>query len=372
MPRPVVILSIINQKQNNMDTATNTVQKSQSDTAAHSPEHIMQIGMGFWASKTLLAAIKFRIFTLLATESLSGAQLKTKLGLHERGLYDFLDTLVALGFLEREGLKETAIYSNTPDTDFFLDKNKPSYIGGILEMGNERLYQFWGSLEDGLITGEAQNEMKYSKSGNMFSDLYSNPDKLSEFLHAMAGVQMGAFMAFAQKFDFTKYKTLCDAGGSMAALSVQMAMNQPHIKCVSLDLPPVEALAKANINKFNLSDRVEARSGDFFADGIPHADIIVMGNILHDWNEEEKLALIKKAYDSLPKGGAFVCIENIIDNDRRKNAFGLMMSLNMLIETNGGFDFTFSDFEGWAKKVGFSETRLLPLAGPTSAAIAYK
>ena len=212
----------------------------------------MQIGMGFWASKTLLAAIKFKIFTLLATESLSGAQLKTKLGLHERGLYDFLDTLVALGFLEREGLKETAVYSNTADTDFFLDKNKPSYIGGILEMGNERLYQFWGSLEDGLITGEAQNEMKYSKSGNMFSDLYSNPDKLSEFLHAMAGVQMGAFMAFAQKFDFSKYKTLCDAGGSMAALSVLVAMHQPHIKCISLDLPPVEALAKANINKFNL------------------------------------------------------------------------------------------------------------------------
>ena len=144
------------------------------------------------------------------------------------------------------------------------------------------------------------------------------------------------------------------------------------MNCITFDLPPVETVANATIKKFNLADRVTAKSGDFFIESIPNADVIVMGNILHDWNEEEKLALMKKAYNSLPKGGAFVCIENIIDNDRRKNAFGLMMSLNMMIESKGGFDFTFNDFEGWAKQTGFSKAELLPLAGPSSAAIAYK
>lgn len=355
-----------------METATLNKAKEQSAAAPHSPEHIMQIGMGFWASKTLLTAIKFKLFTHLAGGSLSGEEIKNKLGLHPRSLYDFLDTLVALGFLERTGLKETARYSNTADTDFFLDKNKPAYIGGILEMGNDRLYRFWGDLEDGLITGKAQNEMKYSNSGNQFDDFYAKTESLTEFLNAMAGVQMGAFMAFANKFDFSKYKTLCDAGGANGALSVQVALNQPHMQCISYDLAAVEPVAKANIGKFNLGNRVQTRAGDFFKEAIPMADVITMGNILHDWNEEEKIALLKRVYDSLPAGGAFVCIENIIDNDRRKNAFGLMMSLNMLIETKGGFDFTFSDFEGWAKKAGFTKTELLPLAGPTSAAIAYK
>ena len=137
-------------------------------------------------------------------------------------------------------------------------------------------------------------------------------------------------------------------------------------------MPQVQPIAKANINKFGLSDRITTKAGDFFKDALPKADVVVMGNILHDWNEEEKLALIKKAYDALPAGGAFVCIENIIDNERNKNVFGLLMSLNMLIETKGGFDFTFNDFNGWATKTGFKKTELIPLVGPTSAAIAYK
>ncbi len=114
------------------------------------PSKVMQIGMGFWASKTLLTAVNMELFTHLAKGELSGQDIKTKLGLHERGLYDFLDTLVALGFLNRSGLKETALYSNAEDTNLFLDKNKPSYVGGMLEMCNNRLYAYWNDFEEGL------------------------------------------------------------------------------------------------------------------------------------------------------------------------------------------------------------------------------
>ncbi len=335
------------------------------------PEHILQIGTGFWASKTLLAALKFKLFTVLAKSPLPGSEIKTKLGLHQRSLYDFLDTLVALGFLQREGLYDKAVYSNTPETDFFLDRNKPSYVGGILEMCNNRLYRFWGDLEEGLVTGQPQNESKNSTSGNQFDDIYSNPEALTEFMKAMAGIQMGAFMSFAHQFDFSGYKTLCDAGGAMGVLSAQVALNHPHMHCITYDLPAVETIAKQTINHFNVSDRVEVRSGDFFAD-IPKADVITMGNILHDWDEQEKLKLFKKAYDALPAGGAFVCIEAVIDNERKKNVFGLLMSLNMLIETKGGSDYTMNDFTRWATQTGFKKTQLIPLAGPTSAAIAYK
>ena len=338
-----------------------------------SPAGIMQIGTGFWASKILLAAIKFQLFTKLADrKKMSGKEIKTSLNLNctDRHLYDFLDALTAFGFLNREGLLETATYSNSPDTDTFLDKNKPSYIGGVLEMMNNRLYGFWGDLEEGLITGSAQNEAKEGR--DFFGLIYQDPVKLREFINAMSGIQMGNFMTFAQKFDFSKYTTLADIGGSAGLLSVMVAKHQDHMSCTTFDLPPVEPIALETVQKFQLTGRVKAQSGDFFSDAFPHADVITMGNILHDWDEEKKIMLMKKAYDALPEGGAFVAIEGIIDDERKQNAFGLMMSLNMLIETGTGFDFTFADFSKWAKTVGFKSTSLLPLAGPSSAAIAYK
>ncbi len=343
----------------------------QSNETQVNPSKIMQIGMGFWASKTLLTAVNMELFTHLADGALSGREIKNKLGLHNRSLYDFLDTLVALGFLERTGFKENATYSNSDDSDLFLDKKKQSYIGGVLEMSNNRLYPFWNDLEEGLKTGKPQNETK-NGGKPLFEAIYANEDRLREFIHAMGGVQAGNFMTLAHDFDFSKYHTLCDVGGSGANLSILVAKNNDHMKCISFDLPPVGPIAKENVKHLGLNDRIEVISGDFFTDEFPKADIITMGNILHDWGVDDKLMLIKKAYAALPEGGALIVIENIIDDERNKNAFGLMMSLNMAIETDQGFDFTAEDFDQWAKKAGFSRTSVMPLSGPSSAVIAIK
>ncbi len=335
------------------------------------PSKIMQIGMGFWASKTLLTAVNMSLFTHLANGKLTGEEIQDKLGLNDRSLFDFLDTLVALGFLCRTGLKEKGLYINSDDSDLFLDKNKPSYIGGILEMSNNRLYPFWNDLEEALKTGKPQNETK-NGGRPLFEAIYANEDRLKEFIHGMGGVQAGNFMKLAHDFDFSKYNTLCDVGGSGANLSIHIAKNNSHIKCISFDLPPVSPIAKENVEGLGLSDRIEVCSGDFFIDELPRADVITMGNILHDWGSDDKLMLIKKAYNALPEGGALIVIENIIDDERNKNAFGLMMSLNMAIETDQGFDFTASDFDQWAKEAGFSRTSVMPLTGPSSAVIAIK
>jgi len=338
------------------------------------PSHIMQTGMAFFPSKVLLTAVKLDLFTELAARHGAGAaELKSHLGFQctDRHFFDFLDTLVALGFLTREGLLTTAKYNNAADSDMFLDKAKPAYVGGMLTMANNRLYPFWSDLEDGLRTGQAQNEIKHG-GDDLFAALYQSPERLREFIHAMSGVQMGNFMAFAQKFDFSSRKTLADIGGSGAMLSIMVAKHNPHMHCVSFDLPPVAPIADDNINKFGMNAQVKTAAGDFFADPLPAADVLVMGNILHDWDEEKKLELMKLAYDALPAGGAFAAIENVIDDDRRQNAFGMMMSLNMLIETAHGFDYSYAEFRRWAKACGFSRTELLPLTGPSSAAIAYK
>jgi precorrin-6B methylase 2 len=335
------------------------------------PSRIMQVGMGFWASKTLLTAVGMGLFTVIAEKEMSGPQIKKKLGLHDRAAFDFLDTLVALGFLEKRGLKENAFYGNSADANLFLDKSKPSYIGGLLEMANHRLYTFWGDLEQGLKTGQPQNEVK-TGGKPLFEELYADEARLREFTQAMTGAQMGNFIGFSRNFDFTEYNTLCDVGGAAGSLSAQVAMNNPNMSCITFDLPPVAPIAQENIDGMGLSDRISVRSGDFFKDPLPKADVITMGNILHDWGLNDKKILIKKAYDAIPEGGALVVIENIIDDNREQNAFGLMMSLNMLIETEHGFDFSFAEFNEWTKEIGFRETTLMPLAGPSSAAIAFK
>jgi precorrin-6B methylase 2 len=335
------------------------------------PSNIMQIGMGFWASKTLLTAVKLELFTLLAIKPLTGTEVKNQLCIHDRGLYDFLDTLVALGFLQRLGLKETAKYSNSEDSELFLDKNKLSYMGGILEMANNRLYPFWNFLEEGLKRGTPQNEIRLGEA-SVFEKIYADKDKTREFVNAMSGAQAGNFISFSTQFDFSTYTTLCDIGGAGAHLSAQVVSHNPHMKSISFDLPPVSPIALENVSKMGVADKVEIKSGDFFTDSFPKADVITMGNVLHDWGITEKKLLISKAYDALPEGGSLVVIENIIDNDRRENAFGLMMSLNMLIETAEGFDFTAADFDEWARDAGFVETYTIRLSGPTSAVIAIK
>jgi hypothetical protein len=341
------------------------------ETAAVTPSHIMQVGMGFWASKTLLSAVELELFTRLGSEAMTGPQIAEALELHPRAIPDFPDALVALELLDREGEGSDALYRNTQATAVFLDKASPAYIGGILEMSNARLYRFWGDLTEALQTGRPQNEIKQTGKA-MFEELYSDPNRLEQFMNAMAGISLGPFGALAEKFDFSKYKTLCDVGGAPGQLSMIVANRHPHMRCTSFDLPVVEPIAKRTIEAAGLSERVKAVGGDFFADPLPKADVITMGLILHDWNLEGKMHLIKAAYDALPEGGAFIIVENIIDDARRENVFGLMMSLNMLIEFGDAFDFAGNDFAKWCKEVGFKEIDIVPLAGPTSAGIAYK
>lgn len=331
------------------------------------PEHILQVGLGFWASKTLLSAIEMEVFTELARHPEEGESLRERLGLHERSARDFFDALVALGFLQRHD----GVYSNTPATDLFLDKRKPSYVGGILEMANHRLYPFWGDLTEGLRTGRLQNE---AKAGDVpfFEALYADPARLREFLAAMSGLSRGANMAIAQRFPWADHQSFVDVGTAQGDLAVQIALANPHIEGTGFDLPEVAPVFEQYVEANGLAGRLGFHAGSFFTDPLPRADVITMGHILHDWDLEQKRMLIGKAYDALPEGGALIVYEAIIDDDRSQNAFGLLMSLNMLIETEGGFDYTAADCMGWMLEAGFSDTRAEHLVGPDSMVIGIK
>lgn len=341
------------------------------DARGLTPARIMEVGMAFWPARTLLTAIKLGVFTELGSGPKTGRELRDLLGLHQRSTPDFFDTLVSLRFLDRDGDGEEAKYRNTEETATFLDRNSPAFMGGFLEMAHDRLYHYWGDLHEALKTGKPQNETKHGGEG-MFEELYREPERLEQFMDAMAGISAGNFMALAEKFDFSKYNMLCDVGGAAATLSMIVAQKHPHLKCISADLPPACDIADKKISSADMAHCVSTHHLDFFKDPLPKADVITMGMILHDWNLEKKKHLVKAAYDALPEGGAFIVIENIIDDARRENAFGLMMSLNMLIEFGEAFDFTGADFDDWCKEAGFKQTEVIHLAGPASAGVAYK
>lgn len=331
------------------------------------PEKILQTGMAFWASKTLLSAIEMGVFTELSRGPESFEALSGRLGLHPRSARDFLDALVALGFLERNA----GAYANSPETGIFLDRKKPSYVGGILEMANHRLYPFWGHLTEALRTGLPQNEMKTGGAG-LFETLYADPTRLKEFLGAMTGVSRGANVAIARSFPWKSYRTFVDVGTAQGDLAVQIALANPHLRGTGFDLPEVAPIFEDYAAASGVTDRVSFQPGDFFKQDIPEADVVLMGHVLHDWDLPTKKMLLRKAFDAIPAGGALVVYEALIDDDRSKNAFGLMMSLNMLVETPGGFDFSGSDCAGWMKEVGFASTRVEHLAGPDSMVVAIK
>ncbi|HVQ25134.1 MAG TPA: methyltransferase [Planctomycetota bacterium] len=340
-------------------------------TTALSPDPIVQIAFGFWSSKVLLTAVELDLFSRLGTRRLTGAELGAELELHPRAIADFFDALVALRILDREGDGPGARYVNTPLSALYLDRGSPRYIGGILVMLNARLFRFWNDLPEALRTGLPQNESKHGNKG-VFEELYAEPARLEQFMGAMTGLSRLNFEALAERFDFSRYATLCDVGGATGLLCIEAARRHPQLRCISYDLPAAEPIARRSIAAAGLSDRVATASGDFFKDPLPRADVITMGMILHDWNLEKKLHLIRAAHAALPPGGALVAVEALIDDARRSNLFGLLMSLNMLIEFGDAFDYTGADFRGWCREAGFTRFEVIPLVGPSSAAVAYK
>jgi O-methyltransferase/methyltransferase family protein len=330
------------------------------------PDKITQLGFGFWGSKNFLSAVELGVFTELAKGPQDSESLRTRLDLHPRSARDFFDALVSLGMLERNNGQ----YANTPEADLFLDRAKSGYLGGILEMCNARLYSFWGDLTTALKTGEPQNEAKQGE--DFFAALYADPARLKQFLSAMTGLSMGIAKALARQFPWANYKSFVDVGGAQGCVPVQLALAHPHLAGGNFDLPVVGLIFEEYVQSFGLGQRLSFYPGDFFKDPLPCADVIIMGHILHDWGLEEKRQLIAKAHAVLPKGGALIVCEAIIDDQRRQNTFGLLMSLNMLIETQAGFDFTGADCSGWMRDAGFKETRVEPLCGPDSMVVGIK
>lgn len=329
-------------------------------TAGLSSDRIMQLGFGFRGAKVLLSAVELDLFSELAMAPLDGETLRQRLGLHPRGWRDFFDTLVALGMIERQD----DVYRNTPETDFYLDRSKPSYVGGLLQLANTLVYPVWASLTEALRTGEPHGKIRDGE--DLFDFVYSDAQSLARFAQGMTGSSIPVAAALAARFPWADYRTFADIGAAEGAASVEIAGAHPHLSGIGFDLPRLRPLFEAYVERRGCRGRLHFHAGDFLEDALPAADVLVMGQILHDWNLDVKRCLLAKAFAALPKGGALIVYDQVIDDERRENVAGLLMSLSMLVGTRGGFDYTGPDCIDWMREVGFSGIRREHLIGSYS------
>ena len=327
---------------------------------------LLALGLSFWSAKALLCAVELGVFAALAEGPRTLEDLTAALKLQGRGAEDFFDALVSLGLLERGD----HTYANTAAVAAFLVPDGPSYIGGALEMANARTYPLWGKLTEALRTGHPQNEAPAKQ--DYYGSLNRDKERLRTFLRGMTGLSMSASAAIAAKLPWTNYETFVDVGGAQGVLAIQLAEAHAHLSGASFDLPPVGPFFEENVSAHGLTPRLRFYAGDFLVDPLPPADVLIMGHVLHNWSLEQKKLLIRKAYEALNEGGMLVIYEALIDDDRRRNSFGLLMSLHMLLVTPGGFVFTGAQCREWLAEAGFTETRVEHLDGPDWAVIGVK
>lgn len=330
------------------------------------PKHILEIGFAFRKSKALLTAVELGLFAALADGPRTAGALVRRLGMHGRGARDFFDALVALKLLDRD---ERGRYANAPDCAIYLDPRKPSYVGGALEYLNSRIYPAWGFLAQALRQGTPQ--CGPSAAGG-FESFYADKATFEVFLRGMTGGSRNPARLLARKFPWARYDTLIDIGTAQGCVPVEIARAHPHLRGGGFDLPLLEDAFTAYVRERGLDDRLKFYPGNFFQDDLPEADVLIMGRILHDWDIPTRLELLKKSFDALPPGGALIVHETFIDEARRSPAHSLLASLNMLIQTDGGSEFTISECKAWMSKVGFAETRVVPLGTSQRAVVATK
>lgn len=329
------------------------------------PSAILQLGSAFWGSKTLLSAVGMGLFTELAKEPLDAEALRLRLGLQERGAKDFFDALVSLGMLDRVDGR----YANTPATDLYLDRNKSSYIGAWLEMADRRLFRIWDSLTTALQTGKPQNEFG---EDDPFNAMYSNDETLESFVNEMTAVSAPVVKDIINFFSWEKYHSFIDIGTVRGGVPVMIARAHTHLTGGGFDLPQVKPMFDRYVSGVGLADRLKFYPGDFHTQPLPSADVLIMGHILVDWDNSVKQKLLTKAYEALPKGGALIVYDMVIDDDRRQNTMGLLMSLNMLLETTGGCEYTGAECTSWMRNIGFSEISITPIAASHSMIVGIK
>lgn len=336
------------------------------------PQEIVELGMSFWSSRLVLSAVESGVFTELANGAACETELADALGWHPRAAGTALDALVAAGLLRRD---KTGRYANTMRSAMFLDRSKPSYLGGLMELSSKRLYGLWSGLDDLLRTGRPGAEEERGDN-EFFSMLYRDPLALKGFLAGMTGISTGEATLLAARFPWKRFRTFCDVGCAQGALPVRVALSHRHLRGTGFDFPAVRPIFEEYVTSFGLENRLDFAEGDFLEAPLPSADVISFGHVFHGRNHRIREELVAKAYAATPPGGAIIVYDAMIQSGHRKrrgdNYMSLLSSLNIMLESREGYESSTAACAELLRAGGFTRVKVRHLLGPTSAVFGYK
>lgn len=314
------------------------------------PAEILRLGNTFCDAKALLTGVELGLFTVLADRPATVEEVRAELKLHGRGLSDLLNLLVALGLLERDAGR----YGNTESTQRYLVRGTQSYIGGFLERSNRNLYPAYGRLSEALRTGEPQ-------TGSSFEEVAGNPQILRQFVHMMDALTHTLGPQVAAAHDWTLHKSVLDVGGCRGNLVTQILTAQPHLEGHVFDIPQMEPFFDEKVAEVGLTGRVTFHGGSFFdVDELPAADVVVLGHVLHDWDPQQRRDLVALAYAAVHPGGALLVYDRMLE-DEPLHVDNLVISLDMLLVTDGGSEYAVTELFDHAAAAGCSDVTAEPL-----------
>jgi hypothetical protein len=321
------------------------------------PADIIEAGTAFCTAKCMLSALEIGLFASLAEGPASLEEIQRRHGLHGRAVRDFTAVLVILGLLEHEDGR----FRNAPIAERYLVRGTPSYVGGFLERADHMLYPAWGRFTALLRTGKPTAEADYM-------DMIGDPVKLHQFLGMMDALTTLIAPELAAAFDWERHRSVLDIGGARGNLVGNLVKLRPHLNGAVFDLPQMGKPFAEHVDSLGLTDRVTFHAGNFFDDPLPHADVMVIGHVLHDWAPADCRMLIGKAYDALPAGGALVIYDRMID-DELTDLANLVVSLDMMLTTPGGAEYTPAEYRSWLTDTGFEAAAAVRL-GDTDTLVA--
>ncbi|MEU8774266.1 methyltransferase [Streptomyces sp. NPDC048606] len=329
-----------------------------------SAQPVLDLIWAHWKTKTMLSALELGVFPALRTGPLAADALAEATGVHTRVAPDFFDALVALGLLEREDGR----YANSPASAAYLDPaREEAYLGeGVMARNAGTADDLTAVLRTGTALGGARTGRDF------YASLHRDATAVRAFQRDMTALSLDSAQAIAEAFPWREYRSLADIGTAEGALPTRVLLRHPHLTATGFDLPQARDGFRAYTEAHGLTDRQTFREGNFFEDDLPRADVLVLGHVLHNWGLPEKRLLLRKAHDALPPGGAVIVYETLIDDARRDNAVGLILSLIMHMEVPEGFDYTGADCAGWLREAGFTDVRVEHLAGPESMVVGVK
>ncbi|TMM38910.1 MAG: methyltransferase [Actinobacteria bacterium] len=307
-----------------------------------------RLGTAYRKAKVLHSAVELGLFDLLAAGTAGEERIRERLGLHPRLSRAFLDALLALGLLRRDGHG----YRNSAVAARFLVQDAPGYLGGAIRVASQRHYEVWSHLTEALRDGAPKAP---TSGANPFRQLYENVDAARGFLAHMDAINGFVGPGLVDCLDWSRFGSFVDVGGARGNVAAQLVTAMPHLRGGVFELAALEPLFDEYMAQLGTTGRVTFHGGDFFVDPLPHADVLIFGHVLHDWSPQERQTLLDRAFEAVPAGGAVLVYDPMLD-DGEPDLHSALAGLNVALMTAGGSEYTVEDCRGWAGKAGFRVT----------------